>query len=842
MRQLLTIFFFVLNFALFAQQKGTIYGTIKDEKGKVLDLVNVAVYGTPGGTSSNAKGYYELSVDANKDLRIVISSIGYTSQYQNIRLSEGQRSLLNITLKTSSTDLNPFTIESRIESEKPGYTRISTKEASRIPAVAGGGVEALVKTQMGVSSSNELSSQYNVRGGNYDENLIYVNGIEIYRPFLIRSGQQEGLSFINSDLVNNINFSAGGFEAIYGDKMSSVLDIEYKEPTEFAGSAQMSLLGASLHLENSFNENRTSILFGARYKSNSYLLKSMETKGDYKPSFTDIQGLLSHKLNKNLDINLLVHYSNNKFKLVPENRETSFGTIQDAVKLTIYFDGQEIDKFNTLTSAFYINWKANDNNRYRFILSTFQSYESENYDIQGQYWLDDLETDFGKDDFGDVTFNRGVGTFLEHARNRLNANVSNAEIKGSHRLNNHHLDWGVKYQFELISDRVDEWIINDSAGYITPHHPDNPGVDIPIGSINRDLNVSSFFFSENSLASSRLSAYVQDTWKFDGDSSRFFITAGSRFQYWSVNNQFLASPRVSAYYKPVFYKSKTYRMSVGLYHQPPFYREMRDLNGNINLNVKAQQSIHFVLGYDASFKAWDRPFKFTSEVYYKHLSNLIPYEIDNVRIRYYAENSAKGYAGGIDMKLIGEFVPGIDSWFSLSIMQTKEDIFNDFYYRYYDSNGQEVRPSIVVIPHDSAIFYPGYIPRPTDQRLNANIFFQDYIPNNPMFKMHLNLAFGTGLPFGAPGKAKHTHTFRMPPYRRVDIGFSAQLLSEAGLTERSGYWKHIKSAWVSLEIFNLLQISNTVSYIWISDINNNKMPVPNYLTPRQLNAKLIVEF
>jgi hypothetical protein len=394
----------------------------------------------------------------------------------------------------------------------------------------------------------------------------------------------------------------------------------------------------------------------------------------------------------------------------------------------------------------------------------------------------------------------------------------------------------------LISDRVDEWIINDSAGYITPHHPDNPGVDIPIGSINRDLNVSSFFFSENSLASSRLSAYVQDTWKFDGDSSRFFITAGSRFQYWSVNNQFLASPRVSAYYKPVFYKSKTYRMSVGLYHQPPFYREMRDLNGNINLNVKAQQSIHFVLGYDASFKAWDRPFKFTSEVYYKHLSNLIPYEIDNVRIRYYAENSAKGYAGGIDMKLIGEFVPGIDSWFSLSIMQTKEDIFNDFYYRYYDSNGQEVRPSIVVIPHDSAIFYPGYIPRPTDQRLNANIFFQDYIPNNPMFKMHLNLAFGTGLPFGAPGKAKHTHTFRMPPYRRVDIGFSAQLLSEAGLTERSGYWKHIKSAWVSLEIFNLLQISNTVSYIWISDINNNKMPVPNYLTPRQLNAKLIVEF
>ena len=510
--------------------------------------------------------------------------------------------------------------------------------------------------------------------------------------------------------------------------------------------------------------------------------------------------------------------------------------------MKIYFDGQEIDQFETYTSAFTTNWKPSESSKYKFIVSMFKSYESETYDIQGQYWLDDLETDYGKESFGDSTFNRGVGTFLEHARNRLKASVVNAEIKGEHKYLNHRFTWGTKYQIEHIDDKVNEWNLTDSAGYVSPHNPDNPGTVTPTGSFARKLEMTSFYESQNILNSSRFTGYAQDTWKIDGDSNHLVLVGGVRFQYWTVNNQFLISPRATLFYRPASLKNKSFRFSTGIYQQPPFYRELRNLDGSINTGVKSQTSIHFVLGYDSFFNLWERPFKFTSEIYYKHLQNLIPYEIDNVRIRYYAKNNAKGYATGFDMKLIGEFVPGIDSWLSVSIMQTKEDILDDYKYLYYDTNGNTIKPSITNIPVDSSISYPGYIPRPTDQRVNVNLFFQDYIPNNPMFKMHLNLAFGTGLPFGAPGKPKYTHTYRMPPYRRVDIGFSAQLLTEAGISERKGFWKNIKSSWISVEVFNLLQISNTVSYIWITDIYNNKLPVPNYLTPRQLNAKLIVEF
>lgn len=837
----LLLLFFIGFFAIgFSQEYASVFGKIYDDKGKAIDLVNIAIWGEAGGTSSDKDGNYELQVLANKEHRIIVSFIGYKSQSITIHLNPGIRRNINFTLKTSSTELDPFVIRENVKNPL-GFTKINPKEASLFPTPSGG-VEALIKTQMGVSSNNELSSQYNVRGGNYDENLIYVNGIEIYRPFLIRAGQQEGLSFLNSDLVNNIHFSAGGFAPQYGDKMSSVLDIEYKKPQKLAGSASASLLGGTLHAEDLLPNKKTSYLVGVRYKSNSYILKSMETKGDYRPSFADAQTLISHKINDKLDLNFLGHYSSNTFKLVPQTRETSFGTIQQALKLKIFFDGQEIDKFQTITSAFYANWRPKPNTAYKFIASYFNSFETETYDIQGQYWLDDLETDFGKDDFGDATFNRGIGTFLEHARNQLNANVLNIEVKNETKKGNHALSWGLKYQFEHIDDRLKEWRMNDSAGYITPHYSDIPGTIIPIGSEERTLNMTSVYVSDNILSSSRVSGYVQDQWKIDGDSNRILLVYGARFSYWDVNNQFLFSPRATLFYRPSRNKTQSYRISTGVYQQPPFYRELRNMQGDLNTNIKSQTSIHFVLGYDAFFKAWDRPFKFTSEIYYKHLLNLIPYEIDNVRIRYFAENNAKGYASGIDMKIIGEFVPGIDSWLSISLMQTKEDILNDFKQTFYDSQGNIIRPSISSIPADSSISYPGYIPRPTDQRLNVNLFFQDYIPNNPMFKMHLNLAFGTGLPFGAPGKPKYTHTYRMPPYRRVDIGFSAQLLSEAGISERKGFWKNIKSSWLSLEVFNLLQISNTVSYIWITDIYNNRLPVPNYLTPRQINAKLIVEF
>ncbi len=824
----------------YTQEYSYIYGKISDDKGKSIDIVNIAIWGQSGGTSTDKDGNYELRVLANKEHRIVVSFIGFKSQSITINLTPGVRRNINFVLQASSTELDPFVIQENVEN-RLGFTKINPKEASLFPTPSGS-VEALIKTQMGVSSSNELSSQYNVRGGNYDENLIYVNGIEIYRPFLIRAGQQEGLSFLNSDLVNNIHFSAGGFAPQYGDKMSSVLDIEYKKPQAFAGSASASLLGGTFHIEDLLPNKKTSYLVGIRYKSNAYLLKSMETKGDYRPSFADAQTLISHKINDKLDINFLGHYSKNTFQLVPQTRETNFGTIQQALKLKIFFDGQEIDKFETVTTAFYANWRPKHNSSYKFIASFFNSYETENYDIQGQYWLDDLETDFGKENFGDATFNRGVGTFLEHARNELNANVANIEIKNETKKNFHTISWGIKYQYEHIDDKLKEWRMNDSAGYITPHYTDLPGIISPIGSPQRELNMTSLYVSNNTLSSSRISGYIQDQWKIDGDSNHILLVYGARFTYWDINKQFLISPRASLFYRPSKRKTQSYRFSSGIYQQPPFYRELRNIQGDLNTSIKSQTSIHFVLGYDAFFKAWDRPFKFTTEIYYKHLLNLIPYEIDNVRIRYYAENNAKGYAGGIDMKVIGEFVPGIDSWFTLSVMQTNEDVLDDFKYTYFDSQGNTIRPTITSIPADSSISYPGFIPRPTDQRVNVNLFFQDYIPNNPMFKMHLNLAFGTGLPFGAPGRPKYTHTFRMPPYRRVDIGFSAQLLSEAGISERKGYWKHLKSAWISLEVFNLLQISNTVSYIWVTDIYNNRLPIPNYLTPRQLNAKLIVEF
>jgi hypothetical protein len=836
----LLLIFFGISFSSFSQEYAFIFGKISDDKGKALDLVNIAIWGQSGGTSSDKDGNFELRVPANKENRVIVSFIGFKSQAITINLNPGVRRNINFVMQSSSTELDPFVIQGNVEN-RLGFTKINPKEASLFPTPSGS-VEALIKTQMGVSSSNELSSQYNVRGGNYDENLIYVNGIEIYRPFLIRAGQQEGLSFLNSDLVKNIHFSAGGFAPQYGDKMSSVLDIEYKNPDQFAGSASASLLGGTFHVEDMLANKKTSYLVGVRYRSNSYLLNSMETKGDYRPSFADAQALISHKINDKWDVNFLGHYSNNTFNLVPQTRETSFGTIQQALKLKIFFDGQEIDKFETMTTAFYANWKPRHNSHYKFIASYFNSFESETYDIQGQYWLDDLETDFGKDNFGDATFNRGVGTFLEHARNQLTANVANFEVKNETKKRNHTISWGLKYQFEHVDDKLREWRMNDSAGYITPHFPDIPGQIMPVGSNQRDLKMTSLFISDNILSSSRISGYIQDQWKIDGDSNRILLVYGARFTYWDVNNQFLISPRATLFYRPSMRKTNSYRFSSGIYQQPPFYRELRNMQGDLNLDVKSQTSIHFVLGYDAYFKAWDRPFKFTTEVYYKHLLNLIPYEIDNVRIRYYAENNAKGYAGGIDMKVIGEFVPGIDSWFTLSVMQTNEDILNDYRYTYFDATGKVIRPSISNVPVDSSISYPGFIPRPTDQRVNVNLFFQDYIPNNPMFKMHLNLAFGTGLPFGAPGRPKYTHTFRMPPYRRVDIGFSAQLLSEAGIADRKGYWKHLKSSWISLEVFNLLQISNTVSYIWITDIYGNRLPVPNYLTPRMINAKLLVEF
>ena len=683
---------------------------------------------------------------------------------------------------------------------------------------------------------------------------MYVNDIEIYRPFLVRSGEQEGLSFVNSDMVSSILFSAGGFDAKYGDKMSSVLDIKYRKPRGFAGSASMSMLGGALHLEGVSENYRLSYQLGIRQKSNQYLLNSLNTKGDYNPSFTDVQTLFIYDITDKWEIDLLANYSRNRYNTIPLTRETEFGTVNEALRLTIFFDGQEIDKYETYMGAISNVYRPNSDITLKLITSAFRTFESEAFDIQGQYWLDELEKDIGKDDFGEVKFNRGIGTYLTHARNDLDAFVYNAEHKGylsngsaSHTTGKSlYLLWGIKYQHESINDRLSEWNMLDSAGFSLPHPADSVGYTIPALQPAQIIEVQDLLKTKINIRSNRYSGYLQNNWTWSSkDTTELTFTSGIRANYWDLNKQMLVSPRVSFSIKPNWKNDVIFRAATGYYYQPPFYRELRDLNGKINYNLKAQKSIHFVLGSDYNFKAWNRPFKFVSEIYYKHLENLVPYEIDNVRIRYYAENSANGYATGIDLKINGEFVKGIESWASLSVMKTEEDIEGDFYYEYYNAEGVKIIPGFTFDQQavDSTRFEPGFIPRPTDQRVNFSLVFQDYLPRFPNYKMHLNLVFGSRLPFGPPTFERFKDTLRIPPYRRVDIGFSALLFDKNKREETpKRLLKHLNTIWASLEVFNLLGINNTISYLWIKDVTNRQYAIPNYLTARLLNVKLIVKF
>ncbi|MCF8304142.1 MAG: TonB-dependent receptor [Bacteroidales bacterium] len=828
---------------LFAQEKAIVYGTITNNNGQPIELVNVAVVDGNAGTSTDSTGYYELKLPAGKKITIAYSYTGYKKTFEHLTLKPGEKQQIDKVMVTSATMLPDVIVEDRKVRNK-SIIRINPKSATIIPSIAGSSIESLVKTMPGVSSRNELSSQYSVRGGNFDENLVYVNGIEIYRPFLIRAGRQEGLSFLNSDLVSSVLFSAGGFDAKYGDKMSSVLDITYKKPAEFKASAAMSLLGGSLHVEDATNNGRFSYLLGVRQKSNQYILESLQTEGEYRPSFSDVQSLLRYELTPKLEISALGYYGRNHYELVPENRETDFGTLNQALRLKVYFDGKEVDEFNTYMGALSASYRPYDELELRLTSSAYQSLETETYDVQGQYWIGRLETDFGDDEFGEVVQNQGVGTYLDHARNDLNVRVFNLAHKGSLETEKNYWQWGLKYQHELIDDDVREWNLIDSAGYTLPRPTDSIGYNNPAAQPDHKLRLNDFVQADVNLESNRVTGYFQNTFELNGEYNKYNLTAGVRAHYWDLNNQLVVSPRATVSYKPNWEKDVLFRFSAGYYYQPPFYRELRDKEGNVNTDLKAQKSIHFVMGSDWNFLAWNRPFKFVTEVYYKHLDNLIPYEIDNVRIRYQAENRAHGYSTGIDMKVNGEFVKGVESWASLSIMQTQEDIKDDFYWEYITEGGETVqasaRSNYSIV--DSNRVEPGYIPRPTDQRISFSLFFQDYLPNNPTYKMHLNLVYGSSLPFGPPDSPKYKHTLRIPAYRRVDIGFSKMLLGEQSNWKPDNFLKHFESLWISAEVFNLLQINNTISYIWVTDVANRKYAVPNYLTPRQLNVKLIARF
>ena len=809
---LLTLFS-ILSFLGFSQ---SISGTITDEENNTLPSVNIAILNTSIGATSLNDGSYNMEVPANKSMVVAYSFIGY--EIEKIRLpmlKRGQNYTLNIQLKAKNTLLNDVIVKDK-KSRKESFNRIKPKHVKILPG-SQGGIEAILKTLPGVSSANELSSQYSVRGGNFDENLVYVNGIEVYRPFLIRAGQQEGLSFVNTDMVSSILFSAGGFEAKYGDKMSSVLDITYKRPRENAASLQLSMLGGSAHFEGASKNGRFSYLVGARHKTNEYVLNAMDTKADYIPKFSDLQTFINYELNTNWQISFLGNISKNEYTMIPENRDTEFGTLNEALKLTIFFEGKEVDKYETYFGALSTTYQPSTHLNLQFTTSAFQTFEQENFDILGEYWLYQLENNLGSDDFGNIAFDRGVGKYINHARNSLNARVMNFSHKGNYNNEDLKVDWGFRAQKEEIEDKISVWNLIDSAFFNYPHPNDNIGGE---ADPNQQIVMSELLKTQINLSSYRNSGYMQ----FSKDINNITINAGTRGSYWTYNEELLLSPRATIAYAPLWEKDIVFRAASGIYYQSPFYKELRTPEGTLNSNIKAQKSTHYVMGADYLFYSWGRPFKWITEVYYKNLENLIPYKVDNVRIQYLANDLSNGYAKGIDMKINGEFVSGVESWASLSVMKTEEDIVGDY-----------------ITNADGSSSEAGFIPRPTDQRINFSMFFQDYIPGNPNYKMHLNLIYGTGLSFGPPNSEKHQDVLRIPDYRRVDIGFSA-VLKDENKKSRIKWLNAFNSIWVSAEVFNLLDINNTVSYLWVADITGRQYAVPNYLTARQLNAKLILSF
>ena len=680
---------------------------------------------------------------------------------------------------------------------------ISTISARYLPTV-GNSIEALIMTLPGVVSNNELSLQYSVRGGNFDENLVYVNGIEIFRPFLVRSGEQEGLSFINPNLVSTVQFSAGGFDAMYGDKLSSVLDVRYRRPTKFGGSFSLDLLGASAHLEAASRNQKWRGIVGARHKSNQYLLNTLPTQGDYRPAFTDVQTYLLYLPNPRLEFEFLGNIALNRYQFIPSSRQSRFGTSDNPLGLFIHFQGQEVSRFNSVFGAFSTTFRPHPNLQHRLTFSGFQTVEREHFDILGAYRLGGI--DMGDDN--EPANLMGVGAFLNHARNDLNAIIYNVSYQGRLMRERVFLLWGVRFQREDILDHLNEWTMVDSMGFALPH-PQTPLDSLDFNNTFRNPSrpplLQNVFRADHHLVSNRYTGFLQANFEV---SPELAVVAGVRFSYWDFNNEFLVSPRASLTFAPRNLENWTFRFATGVFHQPPFYREMRDLDGNLNHNIRAQRAIHFVGGVDHYLTLWNRPFRLTSEVYYKALSNLIPFEIDNVRIRYLAQNIGRGYATGVDFRLAGEVVEGAESWLSLSIMRTRESI-----------NGGP------------------FIPRPTDQRVNFNLFFQDHLRGSDNLRAHLNLVFGTGLPFGSPDGLRNLETlqnrgnFRLPPYRRVDLGLSYHIRAF-----------NLGRLWLSAEIFNLFDMNNTISYLWISDFAGTQYAVANHLTSRRLNFRVSVNF
>lgn len=808
----LTITLLLFTICSFAQD-AVVYGTVKNETGKTIELATVALQGTSIGTITNPDGQYRLVVPAEKRHLLVISYAGeYKTFVKAITLTAGQQLEVNVQLKEANHEIEEVTITGRSNAGEIGFKVIDNEKM----VGPQDGITMMIKSFVG--TNNEITSQYGVRGGNYDENLVYVNDFEIYRPFLTRSGQQEGLSFVNPDLADKVVFSVGGFQSKYGDKMSSVLDVGYKRPKKFAGSVALSMLGASLHLEGISKNEKLTYLFGARQKSNQYLLQSQPTKGVYQPSFTDIQFLANYQVSDKWEVEVIANYARNRFNFVPEEQTSSFGVVNQAYQLRVFYDGSERDQFDSRFGGISTTYKPNKNLRLKLLASGFQTDERETYDIGGEYLLGELETDLGKENFGQVKTYLGTGVIQQHARNYLNVNVGTIAHRGSLTSNKHFIQWGADGMMTSITDKLHEWERRDSAGFSQPYSPD-------------EVNMRYFYKSQSTFDYSRVSAFLQDNIRFS-DSLDLTLNVGVRVNYNFLNNEFIASPRGQLSYKPKN-SDVIFKAAAGVYAQPPFYREMRDLNGVVNKDLKAQKSSHFVLGTEYNFKAFKKPFKVTAEVYYKNLWDIVPYEYDNVRIRYFGKNNATGYAYGGEVRFFGDIVKDATSWISIGLLKTSEDIKDD---KIVLKNAAGA---------DSATFSPGYIPRPTDQRFMLGMYFEDYLPRNKNFKMHLNLMYSSGLPFGPPDQNRYGDTLRIPDYKRVDIGFSALLMDGTKVKERPShsFFRSFEKIWLSLEVFNLLGIQNTLSYSWIQDqTSGGTFAVPNRLTSRLINAKLVFKF
>lgn len=778
-------------YASASAQSFTLTGKVIDENNDPVEFASVSCAKQGKMTMTALNGTYSLQLQSADSVEIRFSMIGYKTKVRVLRRPRGKQTM-QVVLHSSDNALSEVTITGkRIET---GQTQELSKEhIKNMPSTTGNAVEEMIQSQAGVSTHSELSSQYNVRGGSFDENSVYINNVEIFRPFLVRSGQQEGISVINPDMVEKIGFSTGGYEARYGDKMSSALNIEYRRPKRFEASATASMLGASAFV--GMSNKKFSWSNGLRYKTTKYLLGSMDTKGEYQPTFIDYQTYLTYSPNKRWDIKFLGNISDNHYNFTPEDRETNFGTMENVKAFKVYFDGHEKDVFRTFFGSLGITRKFGENTSLSLIASAFNTREQEKYDIQGQYWLTQTET----------SENLGVGTYFQHTRNYLKAHVESAKLLFKTKQKKHDIEAAFTYKWEHINENSVEYEMRDSSKYSIPH-------------TGKDLYMIYSMRAKNTLTANRIETYAQDTYRFTGSAGKTLYTLnyGVRLAYWSFTKETILSPRLSLGIIPAFNDNITMRFATGLYYQAPFFKEIRDtttVNGityaSLNRKAKSQRSIHFIAGFDYRFKMNNRPFKFTAEAYYKALGNLVPYSVNNVKVVYYGDNMCSGHAAGLDLKLFGEFVPGTDSWVSLSLMNTSMKL-----------NGKS-------------------IPLPTDQRYAVNMFFTDYFPGTTRWKMSLKLALADGLPFSAPHRELESNVFRAPAYKRADIGLNYRIIDN---NDRHNKRNPIRNLWVGAECLNLLGINNVNSYYWITDVTGQQYAVPNYLTGRQINVKVSVDF